>query len=276
MQCKMTSSAVMAFGCHHSPLPWVDKKIISSKKYCILCAYNWHGRMHRGNPSDGFEAAFSTWELSRKSAAAFADFCYGGQFSGYSCVSFFGRRKNNKRIFMNMNDGEWRGAGGDHWCADVNLVCDGDFGDDVGDNIIGDDGDDIISYCYKYDGCMMTAHRVVVMMRKIQAGGDYRTNATFVWRYCSLELDKETMTQPTQHWQRNYDNNTKNISKHIFNQLALISTPFFTSFIQGEEETPGQMLSHFLRIELSPSPLYFFTHQGCQAPRLCGDWTPLV
>lgn len=219
--------------------------------------------MHWGNPSDGFEAAFSRWELSRKSAAAFADFCYGGQFSF-------------PKSFMNMDDGEWRGAGGYHWCADVNLVCNGDFGDGVGDNIIGDDGDDIISYCYKYDDCVMTAHRVVVMMRKIQAGGDYRTNATFVWRYCSLELDKETMTQPTQHWQRNYDNNTKNISKHIFNQLALISTPFFTSFIQGEEETPGQMLSHFLRIELSPSPLYFFTHQGCQAPRLCGDWTPLV
>ena len=272
----------MAFGCHHSPLPsrilpWVKQKIISSEKYCNLCAYNWHGRMHWGNPSDGFEAAFSRWELSRKSAAAFADFCYEGQFSGFSCLSFFGRKKKQKklffqRIFMNMNDGEYRGAGGYHWCADVSLVCDGDFGDGVGDNILRDDGDDIISYCYKYGDCVTTAHRMVVMMMTIRAGGDYRTNATFVWRCCALELDKETMTQPTQHWQRNYDNNTKN----LFNQLALISTPFFTSFIQGEEETPGQMLSHFLRIELSPSPLYFFTHQGCQAPRLCGDWTPLV
>ena len=58
---------------------------------------------------------------------------------------------------------------------------DGDniIGDD-GDDIISDDGDDIIRYCYKYDDCVMTAHRMVVMMMKIRAGGDYRTNATFV------------------------------------------------------------------------------------------------
>ena len=101
--------------------------------------------MHWGNPSDGFEPAFSRWELSRKSEAAFADFCYGGQFS-IPVFHFLGEKNALfQRIFMNMNDGELRGAGGYHWCADVSLVCNGDFGDGVGDNIIRDDGDDIIS-----------------------------------------------------------------------------------------------------------------------------------
>ena len=79
------------------------QKIISSKKYRILCAYNWHGRMHWGNPSDGFEAAFSRWELSRKSAAAFV---MEGIFL-FLCFIFWEKKQTNKnaffqRIFMNM------------------------------------------------------------------------------------------------------------------------------------------------------------------------------
>ena len=106
----MTSSAVMAFGCHHSPLPsrilpWVDKKSYQVKNI-VICALT--------TDTVGCTEAI----LLMVSKQLFLDEnCHGRvpllllwRAFFYSCVSFFGRRKKNfQRIFMNMNDGEWRG-----------------------------------------------------------------------------------------------------------------------------------------------------------------------